>query len=328
MDQLTEKTFKTSRSHTYRYYIRKSSDSNKPALLFCHGFPDDAHLWAKIVPALLPLDFTLVIPDLLGYGGTSKPTDPNEYNGKLMANDLYEILDDEQIKQIIPVGHDWGSFMAQRAYLWNPERSDGLILLNVAYRPPSQEPFDLQATNELTERLVGYPLYAYWELFTAPDGAKVVHSHLESLYTALHGDAENWMKTMFCVPGAFRKYLEEDKTVSVKEFAKDPAFKKYFLERFQRDGFDGPLCWYRATKDNVQYNQEKDLLNQDFVINKPVLFIGASGDAVCLTAAIHQVKPLLPDLVVDEVQAGHWSPYETPKAVSDILVNWLKEKFP
>jgi len=50
--------------------------------------------------------YGLIVPDMLGYGGTSKPTNPAFYSNGL-ARDLVDILDAEGIKQAIFIGHDW-----------------------------------------------------------------------------------------------------------------------------------------------------------------------------------------------------------------------------
>lgn len=120
MDQFSSKTFATSRGFTYTYYVRKSPPQpDKPTLLLQHGFPDDHELWIGVLPYLLELDFPIVMPDLLGYNGTSKPTDTQAYNSKGMADDLAEVLDHEKIKYVISVGHDWGSYMVSLP-LWFP----------------------------------------------------------------------------------------------------------------------------------------------------------------------------------------------------------------
>src|SRR6266536_104479 len=155
MDQLEQKTFTTSRSITYTYY-RSPSDSSinpkTPTLLLHHGFPDDAHLWAEIVPELLKLSYPLLIPVLLGYAGTSKPTDSSLYNYRDQSKDVSEILDAENISSVIVIGHDWGSIFTQRFYLFYPERVVGLILVNLAYIPPNHDtPFDLNGVNAITE---------------------------------------------------------------------------------------------------------------------------------------------------------------------------------
>jgi haloacetate dehalogenase len=43
-----------------------------PPLLLLHGYPQTHVMWHKIAPALAE-DFTVVLPDLRGYGDSSKP---------------------------------------------------------------------------------------------------------------------------------------------------------------------------------------------------------------------------------------------------------------
>ena len=139
MDRFERKTFTTSRDLIYTYYYHPIQSSNdRPTLLLQHGFPDDHSLWLKVVENLLVLcpDYSILVPDLLGYSGTSKPTDTNLYNSKGMAGDIVEILDHNSIQKIISIGHDWGCFMASRMYIWHPDRVMGVVLQNVPYRPP------------------------------------------------------------------------------------------------------------------------------------------------------------------------------------------------
>jgi soluble epoxide hydrolase/lipid-phosphate phosphatase len=49
----------------------------------------------------------MIVPDMLGYGGTSKPLHTKAYSGKSMAQDIYEILEHEKIDSALGVGHDW-----------------------------------------------------------------------------------------------------------------------------------------------------------------------------------------------------------------------------
>lgn len=82
-----------------------------------------------------------------------------------MTSDLYEILDAESIDKVVVIGHDWGSFLAARFYLFHQARVVGIVLLNVAYSPPTPNgpPFDLEAMLEMTEKNIGRPLFAYWQ---------------------------------------------------------------------------------------------------------------------------------------------------------------------
>ena len=51
--------------------------------------------------------FGLLVPDMLGYGGTDKPQDPTSYKQSDMATDLIDILNAETVDKVIAIGHDW-----------------------------------------------------------------------------------------------------------------------------------------------------------------------------------------------------------------------------
>jgi pimeloyl-ACP methyl ester carboxylesterase len=249
------------------------------------------------------------------------------YNSKGMADDLAEILDHEGIKNIVSVGHDWGAFMAQRMWLWHPDRVTGVILLNVAYHSPSAM-VDLDKLNELAIKMTGLPRHSYWYLFTAPDGAQVLQDHIESLWTACHGNPENWLETLFCHPGAMEDFLRSDKLVPLKPYAEDPKLKDEWIARHKKDGFQGPVNWYIAQKEGHHWAVEKELPKERFPMTVPVLFIGASEDTVCRTEAIYapQKAGLLPDLTIKEIKSGHWQTLEVPDQTGPLMAEWLTEK--
>ena len=106
MDPSAYKTLKTSRGFTYNYYHSPPQDG-KITILFSHGFPSTSFDWHHQVTFFKSLGYGLVVPDLLGYGGTDKPTTPESYRLKLIAKDVVEILDKEGVETAIAVGHDW-----------------------------------------------------------------------------------------------------------------------------------------------------------------------------------------------------------------------------
>jgi len=115
MSKLEHKTLATKPFHlTYSYYLspdfNNKLDPSIPTLVFLHGFPDDAYMWAGAVPSLLKLSYPFVLVDILGLGGSSKPTDAANYNYRQQANSINQILDQEKVpNNVIPIGHDWGS---------------------------------------------------------------------------------------------------------------------------------------------------------------------------------------------------------------------------
>lgn len=100
------RNMETSRGMDYHYYLSESKD-NKPYLLFLHGFPCTSYDWRYQIAFFGDQGYGLVVPDMLGYGGTSKPVDPEEYKSSLLTKDLVEILDAEGIENVVVIGHDW-----------------------------------------------------------------------------------------------------------------------------------------------------------------------------------------------------------------------------
>ncbi|CZT16010.1 related to epoxide hydrolase [Ramularia collo-cygni] len=326
MDQLEEKHLETSRGFHYRYYVSPaaSADASKPAIVLCHGWPDSADLWQFVVPQLLKSKLRLIVPDLLGAGQSSKPINPEAFEIKGMVDDMMEVLKSENItQQIIPMGHDWGSYLAQRLYLLNKDRMAGLITLNVAFQPPRADAFDLETFNAYTEKVVGYPIFAYWLLFADPEGPKLMEQHLESLWYAIHGEDPAQMKNLFCVRGAIKEWVEKDRKDSpLKPYARNEELKNAWIDSKKSGGLVSQGCWYRATAENIHQATESKL---DGHVDLPYLFIGADGDAVCRTDAIEGPKSmgLLKNLQVEEVHSGHWSPFEAPDDIARIVLEWL-----
>ena len=333
MDKLQQKDFGCSRGLNYHYYISdvSSADSSKPALVLLHGWPDSSALWQFIVPQLANQGYRLVVPDLLAYGGSSKPIDPKVYTWAEQAKDLIELLDNEGIKQIIPIGHDWGSVIAQRLYHFYPSRVNGIVLLCVWYIPPLQydQPMDAKITNDGMEEFEGYRRLAYQEFFIQDDAAKIWEDHLESAWNVMHGDDPLWMKKMFCTADAMREYLLRDgQDVLLKPFAQSPSIRDEWLREMRKGGLTAPFAWYRSSWANFHGQEEIKLAADRATVNVPMLYISCDQDCVCLAKDMIPAKEagLLPDLRMEEIKSGHWCPYEAPDEVSRLVKHFLEDK--
>lgn len=106
MDASLYKDFTTSRGFKYHYWYA-SAKEDKPILLFCHGFPSTSNDWRKVAPYFAAKGYGIIVPDMLGYGGTDKPTDPALYVQSAIGKDLVDILDHERVSKAIAIGHDW-----------------------------------------------------------------------------------------------------------------------------------------------------------------------------------------------------------------------------
>ncbi|KAK9777144.1 putative AB hydrolase-1 domain-containing protein [Seiridium cardinale] len=331
MDTFKRTQLVTKRLLKYTYYVSPSGESTKqhPALLFIHGFPDSAHLWRKVISELGTLPNKIIVPDCLGYGSTDKPTDTSKYAYHAQADDLADILGNEGAQFTIVIGHDWGSVLAQRTYLHKRELISGVALLNTAYMVPSDQPFDLATVNELTKREWGYPQFSYWEFLTAPDAPGIINDNLERMWQVLHGDVDDWMKELFCVPGAMRNFIQGNEEVPLKPYARDPDWKEGFLSQFRKDGFATALIWYKATASNVQSVSDSTIAEDSLAIEVPTLFVICTKDAVCLPEMMKPAKErgLVPNLEEVVVESGHWSPMEKPQEIAKHLVAFLRAHF-
>jgi soluble epoxide hydrolase/lipid-phosphate phosphatase len=333
MEEFVEKKLTVSRGFEYRYFVSSSEHeiANPPTLVFLHGFRDFASSWRFVLPHLKQLPCRFLVPDLLGHSGSSKPTNPKSYAYHLMAQDLLEIIDAEQIKKFVPIGHDHGSLLAQRIYNHHPARCAGLVILNVAYSPPSSKPFDLYEINAMTNQIFGYGTSEYFHFLTSPDAARLMNANLDRVWDIPHTNSFSDMRSLYGSPTAMREYLTDDSIPSkaLKPYATDPSFKVAWKSEIEKGGLEAPLCWYTAMVQQVQYHSDKLIASGNTKVDVPMLFIGCDGDAPCRPELIKLTMDsgLLPDLTIHTLQGvGHWPMYEQPERTAEILVEFLATK--
>src|SRR3989475_9621680 len=74
-------------------------------VVLLHGYAQTSHMWNPIMP-LLAENHTVIVPDLRGAGGSSKPE--SGYDKKNMAVDIHALVSSLGFKQASVVGHDIG----------------------------------------------------------------------------------------------------------------------------------------------------------------------------------------------------------------------------
>ena len=105
-----------------------------PPLLLLHGYPQTHVMWHKVAPTLAR-SFTVVAPDLRGYGRSDKPasaTDHSPYSKRAMANDLVALMARLGLDQFRVCGHDRGARVAHRLAMDHPDRVARMVLLDIA----------------------------------------------------------------------------------------------------------------------------------------------------------------------------------------------------
>jgi haloacetate dehalogenase len=113
--------------------LRVRHGGNGPPLLLLHGHPQTHMMWHALAPRLAQ-DFTVIAPDLRGYGESSKPvTTPDHlpYSKRLMAQDQIALMDHFGFDRFSVAGHDRGGRCAYRLALDHPERVHRLAVLDI-----------------------------------------------------------------------------------------------------------------------------------------------------------------------------------------------------
>jgi haloacetate dehalogenase len=121
--------------------LRLRRGGEGPPLLLLHGNPQTHAMWHKVAPALAK-SYTVVCPDLRGYGGSFKPPathDHAPYAKREMARDMAELMTHLCHERFRVAAHDRGARVAHRLALDHPARVEKLCVMDII---PTLEHFE------------------------------------------------------------------------------------------------------------------------------------------------------------------------------------------
>ncbi|KAL8833509.1 MAG: hypothetical protein Q9170_004226 [Blastenia crenularia] len=310
---------------TYNY-IFFQPQANKPYVLFLHGFPSSSYDWRKQVHFFADAGYGVIAPDLLGYGGTDKPSEPEAYRLKRMSDDIAGILDQHQIERVFAVGHDWGSFLLSRMANYHPERILAYAFLDVGYSPPNGK-FNVDDINNATERKIGYPIFGYWYFFNAPDAADIMTTQRETSDAIIYPADPKMLLEILCPPGAIRRFYEKKGTGPLPAWLteNEMAIHRQIFSA-AKGGYQGGLNWYKAQMSNLNAADEDALAPERSHIDKPTLLVVCTKDVIGVPALQEEnMKPFAKDMVVERLDCGHWLQLEKPDEVNGILKTFFDQ---
>jgi haloalkane dehalogenase len=100
-------------------------------VVLLHGEPSWSFLYRTMIPVLAGAGLRCVVPDLVGFGRSDKPTDRADYSYARHVEWLRSALFDElDLHSITLVGQDWGGLTGLRLVAEHPERFARVVAAN------------------------------------------------------------------------------------------------------------------------------------------------------------------------------------------------------
>lgn len=125
--------FNLSRVDVGEATLRVRHGGSGPPLLLLHGYPETHMMWSRVADDLAR-DFTVIAPDLRGYGESTAPAttpDHETYSKRAMARDAVALMRHFGFDRFNLAGHDRGGRVAYRLALDHPDVLLKLSILDI-----------------------------------------------------------------------------------------------------------------------------------------------------------------------------------------------------
>jgi epoxide hydrolase A/B len=300
--------------------VTEAGDRGAPVVVLAHGFPELAYSWRHQISVLADAGYHVLVPDQRGYGGSAKPAAVEDYGVVALTADVVGLLDDVGAEKATIIGHDWGAIVAWTFPLLYPDRVAAVAGLSV---PPV--PRSLQSPGATFRRTFGdnffYILYFQQPGVADAELARDPATTMRRMLSTSATDDVDAAQRMFAPgPEGFIDRLPEPgglpDWISADEF-------KVYVDEFTRDGFTGPLNWYR----NMDHNWEHMASPPAATIAAPALFIAGTADPVLGFMSPERATEVVAgdyrQVLIDG--AGHWIQQERPDEVNAALLEFLAE---
>lgn len=265
-----------------------------PPVILLHGFPESHRTWRGVIPELARDHFVLA-PDQRGYARSSKPEGVGAYAVDYLVADLLALADHYGIDRFTLVGHDWGGAVAWAAALRHPDRVARLAIVNAPH-----------------------PWLFQRALFDDP-----AQRRASQYVTAFRGNgfvrwlAESGLERFFA--STFAHHV-----VGVVAGADKAA---YLDEWAQPGAMTAMLNWYRASPVIVPAMDDTPprpaWIDVPFPpVTQDTLVIWGTQDHALLPSLVDDLPPLVPRLMVDKIDAGHFVTWQRADAVVAAMRRW------
>ena len=309
----------------FDYHFVTAGDG--PPVLLLHGFPDLWSGWRPVMEALVDHGYSVIAPDLRGFGETRAAEGVEDATAVDLMGDLLALLDHLGLKQVAVVAHDWGAEIGWTIVRLRPDRFAAIAALSVPFAP--RGPASLPRMLADTAPPDFYMLYFLEEGLAEQELDADPEEFLRRLFYTNSGDRPgDDVPAMRLAPnGRLVDGLEEPPAAWDLPHGEGLASS---VAAFERTGFRGALNTYRSLHRNWM------LLAgwADVPVIVPALYIGGSRDIVLRFPGMLELVGAMPTLVPNSEPpvilegAGHFIQIERPDETARLLAEFLDRHHP
>lgn len=263
-----------------------------PPLLLLHGYPQTHVTWRHIAPELAR-HFTVIAPDLPGYGASRTMSDQPRWSKRRVAQALVEMMEHLGHSRFAVVGHDRGARVGYRLALDHPQRVTRFASLTVV---PTLDVWD---TVDKSFGLANFHWFFLAQPFDLPERllAADPDAFIKNALSKMAGDLTNI----------------------------DPQALDAYVTAFRQPSVRHAMCEdYRAAANEDTAHDAADraagrLLQCPVLVLWPKAYNGAR-------APLHIWGQWARDVRGAAIEGGHLQPEESPRAVMAQLLPFLLER--
>jgi haloalkane dehalogenase len=112
--------------------VAANGSQREECFLLLHGEPTWGYLYRHLIPTLAAVG-RVVVPDLIGFGRSDKPTLPQAYSYRSHARWLHRFVEALDLRGVTMVCQDWGGLLGLRVLARAPERYRRVVPMNTGF---------------------------------------------------------------------------------------------------------------------------------------------------------------------------------------------------
>ena len=114
----------------YRVHYLDEGPSGGEPILLLHGEPTWSYLYRKMIPILTEAGYRCIVPDLIGFGRSDKPTSMDTHSYKFHVDAMTKLVQALELKDITFFGQDWGGLIGLRVVAENEALFARVVVAN------------------------------------------------------------------------------------------------------------------------------------------------------------------------------------------------------